>query len=229
MKIFAIADLHFDFKKEKPMDVFGDNWENHEEKIIKNWKSTVCEQDLVLIPGDVSWALRLDDALEDLLKIEKLPGIKIIGKGNHDYWWSTSTKLDKLGFQTIKFLKNNFYRFDDIVVCGTRGWDTMEEHSKEVSNEKIFLREMNRLKISIESAKKNKGKIVVMLHYPPFNSDGLPNEFFRIIKNYNADICIYGHLHGAEGHKNVREGCIDNMTVHCVSSDYMDFKLKRIY
>jgi predicted phosphohydrolase len=229
MKIFAIADLHFDFKKEKPMDVFGDNWEKHEEKIIENWKYTVGEDDLVLIPGDVSWALRLDDALEDLLKIENLPGIKIIGKGNHDYWWSTSTKLDKLGFKTIKFLKNNFYKFDDIIVCGTRGWDTMEEHSKEVSNEKIFLREMNRLKISIESAKKNKGIIIVMLHYPPFNSDGLPNEFFNITKNYNAEICIYGHLHGVEGHKNVREGCIDDIMVHCVSSDYMDFRLKRIH
>lgn len=228
MKIFAIADLHFDFKKEKPMDVFGDNWEKHEEKIIENWKNTVGQDDLVLIPGDVSWALRLDEALEDLLQIENLPGIKIIGKGNHDYWWSTSSKLDKLGFKTIRFLKNNFYKFDDILVCGTRGWDTMEEHSKEISNEKIFLRELNRLKISIESAKNKNSKIIVMLHYPPFNSDGLPNEFFDIMKNYNTDICIYGHLHGEEGHKNVKEGCIDNISVHCVSSDYMDFQLKRI-
>ncbi len=228
MKIFAIADLHFDFKKEKPMDVFGDNWERHEEKIIENWKNTVGKDDLVLIPGDISWALKLDEALEDLLKIENLPGIKIIGKGNHDYWWATSTKLDNLGFKTIKFLKNNFYKFDDIVICGTRGWDTMEEHSKEISNEKIFLRELNRLKISIESAKNISDKIIVMLHYPPFSSDGLPNEFFDIMKNHNADICIYGHLHGEEGHKNVREGCIDNIMVHCVSSDYTDFQLKRI-
>lgn len=228
MKIFAIADLHFDHKKEKPMDVFGDNWENHEEKIIENWVNTVSNEDLVLIPGDISWALRLDDALEDFLKIENLPGIKIIGKGNHDYWWSTSTKLDNLGLKTIKFLKNNFYKFNDVVIFGTRGWDTMEEHSKEVSNEKIFLRELNRLKISIESAKRESAKIIVMLHYPPFNSDGLPNEFFNLMKSYNTDICIYGHLHGTEGHKNVREGLIDNMIVHCVSSDYMDFKLKRI-
>lgn len=228
MKIFAIADLHFDFKKEKPMDIFGVNWENHEEKIIENWKGIVGENDLVLIPGDVSWALRLDDALEDLIKIENLPGIKIIGKGNHDYWWSTSTKLDNLGLKTIRFLKNNFYKFDDIVVCGTRGWDTMEEHSKEVSNEKIFLRELNRLKISIESAKSVNSQIIVMLHYPPFNSDGLPNEFFDLMKNCNADICVYGHLHGVEGQKNIREGFIDNIMVHCVSSDYMDFKLKRI-
>lgn len=228
MKIFAIADLHFDFKKEKPMNVFGDNWINHEDKIIKDWTNVVGDDDLVLIPGDISWALRLNDALADLMRIEKLPGTKIICKGNHDYWWSTSSKLDKLGLKTIKFLKNNSYEFDDIVVCGTRGWDTMEEHSEEASNEKIFLRELNRLKISIDSAKKFSGKIVVMLHYPPFNSDGLPNEFFSIMKDYNADTCIYGHLHGEEGHKNVREGFIDNLMVHCVSSDYIDFKLKRI-
>lgn len=232
MRIFAIADLHFDFKKEKPMNVFGENWENHEEKIIENWKNTVGQDDVVLIPGDISWALRLNDALDDLMKIDNLPGIKIIGKGNHDYWWSTSSKLDKLSLKTIKFLKNNFYKFNDVVVCGTRGWDTMEEHSKdaslEVSNEKIFLRELTRLKLSIESAKKAGGKIVVMLHYPPFNSDGLPNEFFDLMKEYSADICIYGHLHGKEGHKNVKEGIIDNMMIHCVSSDYMNFKLKRI-
>ena len=228
MRIYAIADLHFDFKKEKPMNVFGRNWENHEEKIIENWKNTVGQDDLVLIPGDISWALKLNDALEDLMKIENLPGIKIIGKGNHDYWWSTSSKLDKLNLKTIKFLKNNFYKFNDVVICGTRGWDTTEEHSKEVSNEKIFLRELNRLKISIESAKKAGGKIAVMFHYPPFNSDGLPNDFFDLMKEYDADICIYGHLHGEEGHKNVREGIIGNIMVHCVSSDYMDFKLKRI-
>ena len=228
MRIFAIADLHFDFKKEKPMNVFGDNWENHEEKIIENWKDTVAQDDLVLIPGDISWALKLKDAIEDLMKIENLPGIKIIGKGNHDYWWSTSSKLDKLNLKTIKFLKNNCYKFNDVVVCGTRGWDTMEEHSEEISNEKIFLRELNRLKISIESAKKAGGEIVVMLHYPPFDSDGLPNEFFDLMKEYYADICVYGHLHGEDGHKNIREGIIDNIMVHCVSSDYMDFKLKRI-
>lgn len=228
MNVFAIADLHFDFKKEKPMDIFGCNWERHEEKIIESWKSTVGQGDLVLIPGDISWALKLQDALDDLLRIEDLPGIKIIGKGNHDYWWSTSNKLDSLGLKTIKFLKNNSYIFDDLVVCGTRGWDTMEDHSGDLSNEKIFLRELNRLKISLEAAKKTNKKMVVMLHYPPFNSDGLPNEFFDMMKDYQAQICIYGHLHGEEGHKNVREGLIDSIFLHCVSSDYINFELKRI-
>lgn len=228
MKIFAIADLHFDSKKEKPMNIFGDNWINHEEKIIENWKEQVEEHDLVLIPGDISWAAKLGEAIDDLQKIDALPGTKIVGKGNHDYWWSTSNKLENLGFETIKFLKNNSYEFNGVVVCGTRGWDTMEEHTKEASNERIYLREMNRLKISLESAAKSKNIKIIMLHYPPFNPDGLPNEFFKILKEYEADVCIYGHLHGDEGHKNVREGMIDEISVHCVSSDYMDFKLKRI-
>ncbi len=228
MKIFAIADLHLDSKKEKPMNIFGDNWINHEEKIIENWISQVGENDLVLVPGDISWASKLDEAMDDLKKIDDLPGIKIIGKGNHDYWWSTSNKLDKLGFKTIKFLKNNSYEFEGANICGTRGWDTIEEHSEKECNEKIYIREMNRLKISLESSKNSKNVKIVMLHYPPFNSDGLPNEFFKIIKEYESDVCIYGHLHGDEGHKNVREGIIDEISVHCVSSDYMDFKLKRI-
>jgi len=228
MKILAIADLHFDFKKEKPMNVFGDNWINHEEKIIENWKTNVDENDLVLIPGDISWAANLEDAMGDLLRIDELPGTKIIGKGNHDYWWATSNKLDKLNLKTIKFLKNNSYIYEGTAICGTRGWDTMEEHSEDESNKKIFLREMNRLKISLDTAKKSKNPIIVMLHYPPFDSDGIPNEFFSILKEYEAEICIYGHLHGEDGHKNVKEGIIGNVAVHCVSSDYMDFALKRI-
>lgn len=228
MRIFAIADLHFDSKKEKPMNIFGDNWIDHEEKIMNNWREAVSNDDLILIPGDISWAVKLDEAIDDLKKIDELPGSKIIGKGNHDYWWATSNKLDSLGLKSIKFLKNNSYEFEGVVICGTRGWDTMEEHSEEGSNEKIYLREMNRLKISLESAKKSESELIVMLHYPPFDSDGLPNEFFKILKEYEAKVCIYGHLHGEEGHKNVREGMIDNISVHCVSSDYMDFKPKRI-
>ncbi len=227
MKIFAIADLHFDSKKEKPMNIFGDNWIDHENKIMDYWKETVGKDDLVLIPGDISWAVKLNDAMDDLMKIDALPGKKIIGKGNHDYWWSTSNKLDNLELKTIKFLKNNSYTYNGAIICGTRGWDTMEDHSQ-LDNEKIYLREMNRLKISLEESKKSNKEIIAMLHYPPFNSEGTPNEFFQILKNYNIGICIYGHLHGEEGHKIAREGIIENITVHCVSSDYMDFKLKRI-
>lgn len=227
MKIYAIADLHFDCKKEKPMNVFGDYWINHEEKIIENWINTVAQNDLVLLPGDFSWAVKLNDAMEDLMRIDNLPGIKILGKGNHDYWWSTTSKLEALDLKTIKFLKNNSYSFNDTSVCGTRGWDTMEEHKAEVSNERIFLREIIRLRLSLDSVK-NKSNIIVMIHYPPFDNNGLPNEFFSVMKEYNVKTCIYGHVHGEDGHKNIKEGMIDGIMVHCVSSDYIDFKMKRI-
>ena len=228
MKIFAIGDLHFDSKNEKPMNIFGNNWINHEGKIIENWENTVSQDDLVLLPGDTSWAVKLEDARNDLLKIEKLPGLKIVGKGNHDYWWATSNKLDMLGMKTIKFLKNNSYEYKEAIVCGTRGWDSMEEHSKEASNEKIFLRELSRFQLSLEQCKTSKKHKIAMLHFPPFNSDGEPNEFFLLMKKYRINTCIYGHLHGEEGHKNIKEGIIDDILLYCVSSDYLDFKLKRI-
>lgn len=229
MKIFAIGDLHFDSKKEKPMNIFGDNWINHEEKIINNWKDTVKDDDLVLVPGDISWAAKLADAKIDLSRIDELPGLKIIGKGNHDYWWATANKLDNLNLKTIKFLKNNSYEFDDFIICGTRGWDTIEDYSTEISNSKIFNRELIRLKISLDINFSSKKYKIAMLHYPPFNSEGYTNEFFSMMKEYDVDMCLYGHLHGEEGHKNVREGIIDDIILHCVSSDYLNFNLKRVY
>lgn len=228
MKIFAIGDLHLDSKNEKPMNIFGDNWLNHEQKIFENWKNTVCQHDIVLIPGDTSWAIKLDEAKTDLLKIDDLPGTKIICKGNHDYWWATNSKLDMLGLKTIKFSKNNAYECGDYVIGGTRGWDSIEERSNESTNEKIYTRELNRLRISLEQCEKSNKKKIVMLHFPPFDSDGNPNEFFMLLKKYEVDICIYGHLHGDDGHKNVKEGYIDNILLYCVSCDYLDFKLKKI-
>lgn len=231
MKVFAIGDLHLDSKNEKPMNIFGDNWINHEEKIFNNWNSAVCEHDIVLIPGDVSWATKLEDAKTDLLKIDELPGTKIISKGNHDFWWSTNNKFNMLGLKTIKFLFNNHYEFGDYIIYGTRGWDSIEENSElnnELNNERIYARELNRLKLSLESCKKNNKIKIVMLHYPPFDKQGEPNNFYDILKSYNVKICIYGHLHGEEGHKNIKEGYIENILFHCVSSDYLDFKLKHI-
>lgn len=228
MNVYAIADLHFDSKKEKPMNIFGDNWICHEENIVNNWEITVKSNDLVLVPGDISWAVKLEDAKIDLQKIDELPGIKIIGKGNHDYWWSTSNKLDNLRMKTIKFLKNNYYEFNDVIVCGTRGWDSMEEHSEETNNEKIYLRELSRFKISLENIKGSKKHKIAMLHYPPFTSEQEPNEFFILMKEYKINTCIYGHLHGEDGHKNIIEGDVDGITLHCVASDYLDFKVKKI-
>lgn len=227
MSIYGISDLHLDFSGEKPMDIFGVNWIDHEVKIFENWKQIVNEEDLVLVPGDVSWAMKLDDAYIDLLKIDQLPGIKVITKGNHDYWWGTKSKLKALKFNTIYFLQNDYFLYKNIGICGTRGWISKDNDEFGEKDEKIFNRELNRLKLSLESIKEDVKEIIVMLHYPPFNIDGSPNEFVEIMKEYKVSTCLYGHLHG-EGHKFAVEGDIDGIKFHCVSCDFIDFRPKRL-
>lgn len=224
--IFGIADLHFDSIGDKSMDIFGENWIDHENQIIENWKNIVKDQDLVLLPGDISWGLKLEDAYEDLLKIENLPGKKIIVKGNHDYWWQSLNKVNKLGFKTIEFLQNNSFIYEDIAIGGTRGWAAMPENG-DSHHEKIFARELNRLRLSLESIKIPQNKVIALLHYPPFDFKGEPNEFVDIMKEYQVDICLYGHLH-AEGHRYIVEGNIKGIEFHCISSDYIDFIPKKI-
>lgn len=225
--IFAIGDLHLDNTMEKPMDIFGDNWLRHEEQIFNNWKSMVGDDDLVLLPGDISWALKLEEAYLDLLKIDSLPGKKIMVKGNHDYWWDSLKKIKDLNLKSIEFLQNNSFIYNDIGIAGTRGWYSIDEEIEDIHNKRIFNRELNRLKLSLESIKDKVMKKIVILHYPPFNIDLNHNEFVQIMKDYNVDICLYGHLH-AEGHKSAVEGIIKGIEFHCVSSDYIDFIPKKI-
>lgn len=228
MAIYAISDLHLDYSKQKPMDIFGDNWLDHEEKIFNSWEDKVKEDDLVLLPGDISWSLKLHEAKKDLDRIDNLLGKKIISKGNHDLWWQSKKKLNELSLDTIKFLQNEHYIYENIAITGTRGWTSKDSEEFDLHDEKIFLRELNRLDTSLSSIKTKVDKKIVMIHYPPFNfSDGTPNEFVDIMKKHKVDICIYGHLHG-EGHKFVIEGIIEEIEFHCVSSDYINFDLKRI-
>lgn len=232
--IFAIGDLHFDSTGEKPMGIFGENWKDHENNIIKNWKNLIGEEDIVLIPGDISWALKLEDAEIDLKKIEELPGKKVMSKGNHDYWWNSLKKLEDLNLETIEFIQNSSVIYGDVAIVGTRGWrdigieDEYKNGEESIDHdEKIFNRELHRLRLSLESIKGDCEKIICMLHYPPFNSDQTPNEFGDILKEYGVDICVYGHLHG-EGHRFVVEGLIEGVEYICVASDYIDFNPKRI-
>ncbi len=225
--IYGIGDLHLDYSKEKPMDIFGDKWINHEDKIFNSWKGLVKEKDLVLLPGDISWALQLEEAYYDLERIDQLPGTKIITKGNHDYWWSGQKKMRELDLKTIKFLQNNSYIYDDIGIFGSRGWTPEDVEGFDNHDNKIFNRELHRLELSLSSIKKELDKKIVMLHYPPFNLDLTPNGFVDLMEEYNVDICIYGHLH-AEGHRFAVEGELQGIQFYCVSSDYIDFKLKRI-
>lgn len=225
--IYAIGDLHFDYTKEKPMDIFGENWINHEEKIINHWRDIVKSDDLVIIPGDISWALKLNDATYDLGRIHNLPGKKIILKGNHDYWWSSLSKLNSLGYDSLFFMQNNSFNYKEYGIGGTRGWMSPDNDEFTTADEKIFTRELTRLRMSLEGLKEAKRKIAIV-HYPPFNMDLSPNEFVHVMKEFGVETCLYGHLH-SDGHKYAVEGNVDGIDFHCVSSDFIDFKLKLIF
>lgn len=231
MGIYAISDLHLSFGVDKPMNIFGIGWENYEEKIATNWKNKVKEDDTVIIPGDISWGMTLKETVEDFKYINDLPGRKIILRGNHDYYFSTATKLNNFfkdnNFNTISILHNNAYEVEDYIICGTRGWGKTEKSDK-VLDKKIIAREENRLRLSLESAvrindslevKKN---IIVAMHFPPFIG-----EFCNIMKEYNVCKCIYGHLHGY-GHFMVKEGVIDNIDYKMVSCDYTKFDIIKL-
>lgn len=225
--VWAISDLHLDPFGDKPMDIFGDNWARHEEKIVSNWKKLVGQDDLVLVPGDISWGLKLEDAKEDLKLIDSLPGYKVFIKGNHDYWWSSKAKLDKLDLKTIHFIYNDHLIYENYVIYGTRGWDPRDSLDFDDQDERIFKRELNRLKLSFDSYK-DKDKIkIAMVHYPPFNQDTSPNEFLDLMVKEGVGYCVYGHLHG-QGLSNVQEGLLLGIETYCVSSDYLDFKPIRI-
>ena len=226
--IYGIGDLHLDYSKEKPMDIFGENWTDHEEKIFDNWKQLIKENDLVLLPGDISWALKLKEAYYDLKRLDELPGYKIITKGNHDYWWQGPKKLKELNLKTITFIQNNSYVYENIGIGGTRGWISEDYEGFDAQDEKVFNRELNRLELSLSSIRRDIRVKVAMIHYPPFNMDLTPNKFVDIMAKHNIDICIYGHLH-AEGHRFVVEDKIHGIQFYCVSSDFIDFKPKKLY
>lgn len=229
MAIYAISDLHLSFSTNKPMNIFGDNWDNHEKKIKENWLKTVKEDDTVLLPGDFSWGMNFEEAKLDFKYLNELSGRKIMLKGNHDYWWATTSKIKDFlltnNFNNIDILYNNSYLVEDKIVCGTRGWMISGNDEK---NDKIQKRELLRLELSLKdgTAKYGENKeIIVCMHYPPTNQDLLgKSEFMQIMKKYNVKKCIYGHLHG-EAHKEMVEGNINGIEIKLVSCDYTDFNL----
>lgn len=231
MAIFIIGDLHLSFGTDKPMDIFG--WGNHSEKIKNNWIEVVKPEDTVIIPGDFSWAMSLEEAYKDFEFLNNLPGTKIISKGNHDYWWNTLTKMNRYlqenNFNTIKFLQNNSYLVENKIIVATRGWTTNNYNSE--TNYKILKRENDRLKLSIQDGLKKFGEdkeIIVFLHYPPFFKDNVSTEidFIKTMKDFKVKKCFYGHLHG-ESHKEAFEGNKEGIEFELVSSDYLQFELKK--
>lgn len=227
MSLFAISDLHLSFNVNKPMDIFGDKWVNHEAQIKNNWLELITPEDTVLIAGDISWGIKPVESKEDLDWVDMLPGRKIISKGNHDYWWNSINKLNNM-YQTTKFLQNNYYSYNEYAICGTRGWILPESDKFTERDMKIYKREKIRLKLSLESAK-NDGytKFIVMIHYPPITENTLDSDFVEIIKEYNVERVIYGHLHGLS-ENSALEGIIDGVEYTLTSSDYIKFMPKLI-
>lgn len=231
MSIYAISDIHLSFGDNKPMDIFGVNWENHTEKIKENWIKKVKEDDLVLLPGDFSWAMYLKDTYKDFEYLNSLPGKKLLLKGNHDFWWTTLKKmreyLEENKFYNIDFIYNNSYEYDNKIIVGTRGW----QEGKTSEDKRLIKRENFRLELSLKDGIKKYGddkEIIVCMHYPPFNNyEENDLNFISTMKKYNVKTCIYGHLHGEVG-ESAKQGNIDGINFSLTSCDYTKFNLVRL-
>lgn len=231
MALFAISDLHLSLGVDKPMDIFGTRWENHIERIRANWLKSIKEEDIVVIPGDISWGINLEESRPDFEFLEGLPGIKILSKGNHDYWWSTVNKIEgyfkEHGFASLKLIKNNHFEVSQKVnLCGTRGWILPSDPLFEKSDRKIYNRELGRLENSLKSARAGSGEdklIVAALHYPPLFSNQTETEFTELLEKYRVFHCVYGHIHDNFG-KKCFEGELNGIKYSNISGDKIDFK-----
>jgi len=233
MAIFVISDLHLDVKSnEKSMEVFGARWKNYTDRISNNWKKLVAPTDTVIIPGDISWALTTNDALYDLLWIEALPGKKIVMKGNHDFWWSTVSKMKKFfsenDITTIDILNNNALEIENYIIAGSRGWfvdKSVQNTELNVDYEKIINREVIRLKMSLDNAKKLKEEtqkeILVFFHFPPVWADYCCEPIIEILKECNIKRCFFGHIHGCYNVSG--RFCYEGIEFNMISADYIDF------
>lgn len=199
MKIYSISDLHLDINNTKPMDIFGPVWHDYLDKIVIDWRERVTDEDVVILAGDYSWAMKLEDVVPDFDFLRNLPGKKIIIRGNHDYWWSSVSRVrEKLPPNTYA-LQNDAIKIGEYIFCGNRGWIIPEGKYDTAENRKIYARELIRLELSLQSAKKLQTadeKIVFITHYPPFNKNIEPSEYTRLIEQYGVSFVVFGHLHG---------------------------------
>ena len=228
MSTFVIADLHLAQTMNKPMDIFGARWENHTQKIKENWHNTVSEQDTVVIAGDVSWGMRIEEAEADFRFLQELPGHKLVLKGNHDYWWQTMKKLiefrDRVGAFSVDFLFNNAYETDEFVLCGTRGWTL--EHVYSPDDQKIIARETQRLRTSIREGKKMQARspdkeLLVFLHYPPAYANLRLQPICEVLAEEQIQRVFYGHMHNADPSRLVRQ--IAGASSELIAADYIGF------
>lgn len=230
MKVYAISDLHLSINNPKPMDIFGPVWNDYLDKIIEDWNKKVTDDDVVLLAGDLSWAMKLEDAVSDIEILRNLKGKKILLRGNHDYWWSTISKVRNILPQNIYALQNDSLILGDFIFCGTRGWVVDSNKLNNLEDKKIFDRELIRLDLSLKSAKSKQTanqKIICMLHYPPFDRNNNPTEFTKLIESYNIDTVVYGHLHGKI--PNVKKVLtLNNVNYYLTSCDMVNNELVEI-
>lgn len=231
MSLFAIGDLHLPGQNDKPMDVFGNQWKNHFEVISMRWRERVTADDIVLIPGDISWAMHLSEAKDDLNEIAALPGRKVILRGNHDYWWSSIAKVRRALPDGMYALQNDALELDEYIFCGTRGWlYPTARIPLEQEDIKIYEREMIRLRMSLEEAARlTPGKKrVALFHFPPMLVGVERSQFAILLEQFHIPVAVYGHLHGV-GIANGETGTHHGVTYHLVSCDALDFDLKQIF
>ncbi len=226
MALYTIADLHLACSVNKPMDIFGGRWQNYMEKIRTRWHAVVQEEDTVVIGGDLSWGIDFKQSRADFAYLDALPGRKIILKGNHDLWWNTVRKMENFvtenGFQNIYFLHNNCFSYENIAICGTRGW-FFEEDFKESHDEKIFRRELLRLETSLKAGKATGAdEIYCFLHYPPLYANFRCGEIIALMQQYGVTRCIYGHLH-SDSLRWAVTGLHDGIEFVLASGDHLDF------
>ncbi len=229
MALYAIGDLHLSLAADKPMDIFP-GWEGYVQKLEADWRARVTEKDTIVLAGDSSWAMKLEDCDADFAFINSMPGQKLIIKGNHDYWWSTMAKMnaytEKMGFSTISFLFNNAYSRNGFAICGTRSWlfNAEAEH-----DEKVMARELGRLEASLKAAKALPGEdeIITFLHYPPVTRDARAQDVLELLAQYGVRRCYYGHLHGHAIRRAVN-GAVDGIECRLISADALGFKLTKI-
>ncbi len=224
MALFAIADLHLSLGENKPMDIF-EGWKNYVPRLEKNWRDTVRQEDTVVVAGDISWAMKLEEAETDFRFLNSLPGRKLILKGNHDYWWSTRKKIEEFlrrcGFNSIGIIHNSAERVGNIAVCGTRGWLCAAGSAED---QKIVAREVGRLKTSLDAAEKTGGKPVVFLHYPPVYDGTECGEILGVLLDRGVEDCYYGHIHGRLAAARAPVGKYRGIRMHLIACDYLGFR-----
>lgn len=229
-RVFAIADLHLKGGQDKPMDVFGNHWDNHWDKIKENWIKEITDDDIVIVPGDISWAMSLEDAKSDLSEISKLPGTQVFVKGNHDYWWSSLTKVSQAMADNQMIIQNNSQKIGNVVIAGTRGWLCPNAQDFKEKDIKVYNREAIRLELSLDDALKkmdDNSTLIVAMHYPPYALDKEPTLFTEILERYMPSCVVFGHIHTPWTAKSL-EGEINGIKYIMSACDSVDFKPIRI-